>query len=164
MHKKTLDEFWSQIRIAAPNECWEWTGYLDPKGYGRTKYHGRLWFAHRLAYTLVKGEIPQDQFACHSCDNPRCCNPDHIWPGTNAENTKDRHQKGRDARGLSNGANTQPELHPRGEQHGMAKLSDAQVAEIRDLYETGNFMKRTLARRFGVSDSQIGNILARRNR
>jgi hypothetical protein len=73
--------------------CWEWTGYLK-KGYGWTG----AGLAHRKAYALAFGAIPAGMLVCHRCDNPRCCNPAHLWLGTNGDNIRDMARKGR-ARG-----------------------------------------------------------------
>lgn len=80
--------FWERVEKSASG-CWEWTGKVNWKGYGVLEHEGRYWRAHRLAYTLAKGEIPLGKMILHSCDNRRCCNPDHLRPGTNLENVAD---------------------------------------------------------------------------
>ncbi len=75
--------------------CWSWQGYVGAKGYGLYELHGVSMQAHRAAWIIANGPIPKGMCVCHECDNPRCVRPDHLWLGTNAENTRDRDIKGR---------------------------------------------------------------------
>ena len=75
--------------------CWIFQGPRSWKGYGQTSYRGRKWSAHRLSYFLHKGEIPVGKMVCHTCDVRSCCNPDHLWIGSNDENQLDAWNKGR---------------------------------------------------------------------
>lgn len=84
----------SRIKISERG-CWEYQGFIGAGGYGQINWRGRNWAAHRLAFRLWKGEIPDGADILHSCDNRRCCNPDHLNPGTNHENVIDCAQKGR---------------------------------------------------------------------
>ena len=81
--------------VQMPNGCLEWTGVAHKRGYGRITINSKSVQTHRLAWELANGPIPDGMFICHTCDNPPCCNPDHLWPGTNAENTADKVTKGR---------------------------------------------------------------------
>lgn len=83
-------EFWSRT-LRAPSGCIEWQGPLDRKGYGRIS-NGKL--AHRYAYMTEKGD-PRGLCVCHSCDNPKCVNPDHLWLGTQKDNLRDMYSKAR---------------------------------------------------------------------
>ena len=91
---KDLIRFMSKVKSFAPGECWEWNGYKKDTGYGQFGYQGKVWRAHRFAYMLVTGRKPGEAI-CHSCDNPSCVNPDHLWEGTQIENMLDRDKKGR---------------------------------------------------------------------
>lgn len=76
--------------------CWVWQGWCNPRwGYGHTAWRGEDWAVHRLMWILMKGPVPEGKILCHSCDNPPCCNPDHLWPGTDHENHLDKTAKGR---------------------------------------------------------------------
>lgn len=89
-------QFWMRVAIAEPKDCWPWTGTLKEKGYGMAWYAGRSHHAHRLAWQLANRQaIPAGLQVCHACDNPPCCNPAHLWIGTNRDNTLDSVAKGR---------------------------------------------------------------------
>jgi hypothetical protein len=75
--------------------CWEWLKHKDKDGYGRLRYQTKRMGAHQWSYLHHVGLIPDGMFVCHSCDNPSCCNPMHLWLGTTQENTKDRDIKNR---------------------------------------------------------------------
>lgn len=93
--KNTIEYiFMSLDKTSNPNGCWEWTKAKDHDGYGLTRFNGKMIGAHRLSYLAHKGSIPAGLFVCHTCDNPSCCNPDHLWLGTNQENQIDLRDKG----------------------------------------------------------------------
>lgn len=79
--------------------CWEFQGQRSIEGYGKIKVDNKNWRAHRLAYLLFVGEIPAEMIVCHRCDNPPCCNPDHLFLGTHSDNTADKVSKNRQAKG-----------------------------------------------------------------
>lgn len=145
MKLNTLDKFWNLV--VKTEQCWEWTGSTNRYGYGRYWYQEHEHPAHRLAYELTYGPVPSNLLVCHRCDNRRCVRPDHLFLGTTADNTRDRHQKQRDARG---------------ERVNTAKLTATQVLAIRRLYTEGTTIAN-LARQYGVSDSAIEFIIHRRN-
>lgn len=129
--------------------CWEWRGSktsVNASGqqYGVSYFRGEIVKAHRLAFFIQHGHWPK--ICRHTCDNPPCCNPDHLVDGTRADNTRDR-----DARHRGR--------WPQGQTHASARLTDAQVAEMRALYATGEWTQGALARRFKVGQSQVHRIV-----
>ena len=99
-HPKTDDEYrqYIQTRVTVNESgCWLYRGSLGPLGYAQVYRDGRRWMAHRLTYTLWRGEIPEGMQVCHSCDVRHCLNPDHLWLGTNLQNQLDSIAKRRHA-------------------------------------------------------------------
>lgn len=120
--------------------CWEWAGARVPKdtGYGYTRWDGRYGPVHRFVYEAIKGTIDDGQVVMHRCDNPPCCNPDHLVLGTHADNARDRDRKGRNA--------------------GALTFEDAQFIRAnhvagKNRYQRGNTAE--LADQFGVHPSTI---------
>jgi len=87
--------FFNNFEIDEKTQCWLWTGYVDCYGYGELYSFGKRIKAHRFSYQYFNGEIPEEICVCHTCDTPKCVNPEHLWLGTNAENTNDSVKKGR---------------------------------------------------------------------
>lgn len=145
------ERFWNKVARRGPAECWEWQGYRASSGHGRVS----LGFsakgerlrdgAHRWAWVLTNGPIPDGLCVCHRCDNPPCCNPVHLFLGSHAENQRDRHEKGRDARGS---------------RHGIARLNELQVCGIMARYLQGK-QQNHIAAEYGVSPNTICRIVNR---
>lgn len=135
------DRFWSKVRRAGPDECWEWIASLNQSGYGNFMLQRSNRMAHRLSYMESNGEIPAGMLVCHRCDNPKCVNPAHLFLGTHADNMADRDRKGR-------------RTPLRGGAVATSKLTEQQVIEIRRSQES----RRVLATRYGVDLSNISGI------
>ena len=138
--KKSIIKFWEKINVK--NECWIWAGNQDKYGYGRIGINYKRYYAHRLAYELIYGLIPEGMLVCHKCDNPLCINPEHLFLGTNGDNSKDMVNKNRS-------------YHPIGELHPLHKLTNEQVIEIKQLYSTGKYLQTELAKQFNVCSTEI---------
>lgn len=87
--------FFARITKGTSDECWLWNGRRDPNGYGRIDWKRKPRLAHRVAFFLANPDADQELKVCHSCDNPPCCNPDHLWIGTQIDNINDMIAKGR---------------------------------------------------------------------
>lgn len=102
-HRHLWIRFWEKVAVTDPSSCWEWLGATTWWGYGHVHLYTpgprggrkRLMLAHRLAWQLHEGKIPPGLQVMHSCDNRRCCNPDHMTLGTNKDNVDDKMRKGR---------------------------------------------------------------------
>lgn len=142
------ERFWRKVARGGPDECWPWQACKQANGYGRFAVSdGRPQinqYAHRIAWELTNGS-PGDLYVLHRCDNPPCCNPAHLFLGTQADNAHDRDRKGRHNCG-------------RGSKSGRAKLSEAAVDEIRALRKAG-WTLRAIGARFGVVQTTVGDVL-----
>lgn len=154
--------FWDRT-IPEPNMgCWLWLGaFWELGGYGQVRRDGRVRAAHRLAYELAVGPIPDGLLVCHRCDVRACVNPGHLFLGTYQDNMDDMARKGRKVvlRGDRNGMRKHPERAHRfwGESGPNAKLKEAEVREIRRRLRAGE-RQPVLAADFGVSRSNISRI------
>src|SRR6266568_2829528 len=124
------ERFWR--RVDRSGECWLWLGGRDRHGYGLCylgggRKHSRNGFAHRIAYRMEHGEIPEGLDVCHHCDNPPCCRPSHLFAGDALANMRDAAAKGRTARGDQTGPRLHPESMPRGAKHWTARTDPAIV-------------------------------------
>jgi hypothetical protein len=90
--------FWTQVHFGP--SCWEWMGRIERTGYGRLRFNSEMYSAHRAAWVLENGAIPDGIMVMHRCDNRKCVRPDHLFLGTHADNMKDMTDKGRQAKGI----------------------------------------------------------------
>lgn len=140
-------------------QCWMWKNYKDKDGYGQYSVKSYPIQAHRFSWIHFNGEIPDGLCILHKCDTPACVNPTHLFLGTKRDNAKDMASKQR------NWSTKYPELVPKKESHWNAKLTQADVDEIRKLYRKGNrwapseFDATNLAKKFGVHKVQINKIV-----
>lgn len=149
--------------------CWLWAGSKYRSGYGAFWMRGKNYRAHRAAWTLLRGQIPDGMLICHRCDTPQCVNPDHLFLGTSADNNFDRDSKGRHgfsapknpASGERNGARTKPEQVRRGSQINTCKLNEQAVRLIRERHASGT-SARTLAKELGMHRTTIDDLVARK--
>lgn len=92
------ERFWRYVDKRSANECWNWRGGKSTKGYGRFRLGGKadgMIGPHRFSYEIANGKVADDLLICHHCDNPSCVNPAHLFVGTQSDNLRDAHGKGR---------------------------------------------------------------------
>ena len=166
MRKSDPDRFWSKVDKSG--DCWIWTGAIFQhkqvaNKYGMFALNRRPYRAHRYSYETQIGPIPDGLYVCHTCDNPICVKPPHLFLGTAQDNVDDMLAKGRSNTGKIPGkGGYSGKLPPRvskGENSVHAKLTQFQVDEIRSLAAMGGVSQRDLARKFNVGRSTIRHIL-----
>ena len=139
---KINDLYIEENSIPEPNSgCWLWEGYCNPDGYGQRKINGKSIRMHRLSFELYNGGIPANLHVLHRCDNPMCCNPEHLFLGTHSDNMKDMWSKGR---------------HVRPKPGVGGKLTVEQVEEIRK--REGTISGLALSKEYPVNSQTIRNI------
>jgi hypothetical protein len=130
-----------------PSGCWEWTGSLNT-GYGQFRLgNGNIILAHRYAYAQETKQNIDNFYVCHSCDNPKCVNPSHLFLGDQQANMDDMWNKGRGKPGT-----------PKGERHGMSKLNAEQVKAIR----ASTLPTAEIAREYSISRAVVYDVVKRR--
>lgn len=144
-----------------PNgDCWIYTGETrvgkDGLGYGQLSRDGKLVLAHRLSWEMEYGPIPDGKILLHKCDNPPCCRPDHLTPGTQGDNVRDMMAKGR---GPNMRLVSLTRRNPSGERNGMAKHTWEEIREIRVAYATGIFSMTRLAKKYNTNSGWICNVI-----
>lgn len=150
----TPDVLWSKVDVRGEDECWEWKGFRNHNGYGRTWINDRGYYAHRVIYNLVNpGQInleapkktDEKGFLLHHCDNPACCNPKHLYVGNFQDNTDDKVRRGRC-------------VDFSGDKGPRCKLTMNQAREARKLRRQGKSV-RELAYEFGISLPSMKSLL-----
>jgi len=138
-----LARFWKKVKVNKLTGCWNWRGD-DERYYPKfMNDSGKLQYAHRWSYENFKGVIPVGLNVLHKCDNKRCCNPDHLFLGTQLDNMRDKMAKGRGCIG---------------EKHGRAKLTEQDILDIRASDKKGT----ELADDYNVSQQLISFIINRK--
>lgn len=137
-----LSYFKSRLKLQE-NGCIMWTGARGHVGHGQFKYRGKSVYAHRFSYMLNFPDFDRSLCVCHKCDNPWCVNIDHLFLGTMSENMKDKVSKGR---------------HPVGED-AFGKLWNKDVEKILEMWKTGNYKQKYIARQFNLHQSQVSRIV-----
>jgi hypothetical protein len=175
----TLEEakrFWRKIRIVGNDDCWPWCANTLKNGYGQVKLRAGPRLAHRVAYTLAHGIIPEGLLVCHHCDIRNCCNPTHMFVGTHFDNSRDAASKGKTLKGenhpfVKNPAlvrrgnkhhwRLHPEKIPRGERCGSAYLTADDVLSIRYEYAGRAITMKALAAKYNTTKNNVQHIVRR---
>lgn len=139
------DRFWPKVEKS--EGCWLWTAARTPRGYGHLRYRNEYLLAHRASWEIHFGPVPDDLKVLHTCDTPACVRPDHLFLGTSLDNHDDMKAKGRSAKG---------------EKHGGARLTEAQVLEIRARFAAGGISQGALRAMYGITQSHVRSIITRK--
>jgi hypothetical protein len=150
--RQTLqDRFEKKVEMIPFSDCHHWTAATNKFGYGKISVSKNVWkFAHRISWEFSNGDVPEGMCVLHTCDNPRCVNPNHLYLGSHKDNAQDRERRQRGNQ-------------PKGSASGRSKLSADQVFEIRKLYCSGKYSYRKLGKMFGVDGKSIADIVNGRN-
>jgi hypothetical protein len=132
------DRIWPRILKKGQDECWPWLGVKDRDGYGKLRFQTKWIRATRALWEVLHGPFTDDLIICHKCDNPPCCNPNHLFLGTTQINALDAFKKGRRVVGSKNP---------------NAKLKEEDVMAILALI--GILSERKIAAKFGISKGTI---------
>lgn len=149
----TIDDLFLCCDVNPQTGCWEWKYGKHDFGYGRYRMGKKMETTHRLSYMLTRPDEDISELeVCHECDNPPCCNPDHLFSGTHHQNMIDMEEKGR---AIKPG----PKNAPKGEDHKLSVLTWEDVKEIRRLKRETDMTQSKMAEIFGVSFRQISRII-----
>jgi hypothetical protein len=136
--------FWVKVTKGLPTDCWLWNGGTTghPKhDYGVWWYKGKHLTAHDVSYILTHGDIPESMVICHTCDNPKCVNPNHLWAGTHKDNYEDMVAKKR-------------------QKYPSSKLTSEKVVLLRQRFGTGE-SRTALAKEYGISREMLYRVCRR---
>ena len=130
-----LERFLNKVQVNDQSHCWEWQGALTKCGYGNVGIRGKNFRAHRLSAAFYNGfDMQSEMLICHHCDNPKCVNPDHLFVGTDKDNSRDMSRKGR---------------------AGRKKVTAEQALEIKTLFCTKQQTAKQLSKTYGLNESTI---------
>lgn len=147
-----MQRFWS--RVTRSGDCLLWQGSKNGQGYGRVNMAGATSIlAHRVAWEITRGSIPDGMLVCHSCDNPACCNPDHLFLATHLGNNQDKQAKGR----CRNGWQTMPDRMRKSYRY-APQLTSEQVDQIVRL-RRGRMSQQAIATTVGCCQSTVSKVL-----
>jgi hypothetical protein len=141
--------FLMKTKFNLKTDCWEWKASTHKSGYGHFWMNNKLHRAHRASYIIYKGNIPKNLLILHKCDVKKCVNPEHLFLGTNKDNTNDMFKKGR-------------QRFLKGTEYNGHKLNAKKVRNIRTLYKNGEYTQRELAKIYNVSQRLILNVIKNR--
>ncbi len=158
--KNTIEKFWSLLdKSGGPDTCWPWMGPRLASEYGTFGFMGHKWLVHRLSAHL-SGMAIEGRVVCHSCDNPICGNPAHLWVGSQKDNMQDARNKNRLPTGDNHYFRKTPNKRPYGERNGQSTLTESDVVEMRRLHAAG-VTQRTISAQFGICNQQVSRIINR---
>jgi hypothetical protein len=161
--KSDIERFFAKIEIPYDNMllgCWEWNGNKNHNTYGRFGINYKLYGSHRISYLIFNKKFP-DNFACHTCDNPGCVNPLHLWDGTAQENVTDMIEKGRDKYNIELPTIGFKKNKPNGIKNIKSKLTEEQVIDIRNRKNNERGYIQKISDEFNVNYTTINKILRR---
>ena len=150
-HKTLEESFWEKVETIPEHPCYEWIRAKNARGYGEIRHMGKRLLAHRAAWLVKYGKLPEDLCLCHKCDNPGCVRVEHLFLGSIADNNADMRQKGRQKI---------PSPKP-GEANYMAKLTRRDVLRIRRRCTSKRGAKTAIAKEYGVTLTLISMICRR---
>lgn len=185
LNESDAERFWSKVQKFGPvpkgkpslGRCWMWIPQMEQNRYGCFTLNNKSVTAHRVSWELHRGPIPNSLMVLHHCDNRPCCNPDHLFLGTQLDNITDCVSKKRNAFGARHGSKTKPErvargerhgftLHPesipKGERNGNSRLTNKRVIAIRREYAKGGITQARLANRLGIPLAHLNRIIVKK--
>jgi hypothetical protein len=139
-----ISRFHELVQQRGDDDCWLWLGSIKNKGYGQFWYSHKQRLSHKIAYILAKGPIPENLHILHSCDNPPCCNPNHLFVGTNLENVRQKQERNRVIKGSA---------------VAVSRITEDDALAIRIRYASGGVTQAELGREYGIDDSVVSDIV-----